>query len=49
MKNLVTSHTLTFRWINGQCFEFRFSNGKTLLTDPWFDLKEGPLAGQMSP
>ena len=49
MKNLVTSHTLTFRWINGQCFEFRFSNGKTLLTDPWFDLKEGPLADKCPP
>lgn len=30
------SHGLRFRWINGQCFEFRFPNGKTLLTDPFF-------------
>jgi hypothetical protein len=36
MKNLETSHTLAFRWINGQCFEFRFSNVKTLLTDLWY-------------
>ena len=36
MNNLVTSTALTFRWLNGQCFEFRFPNGKTLITDPWY-------------
>ena len=30
------SSGLKFRWLNGQSFEFRFSNGKTLITDPWF-------------
>lgn len=49
MQNLVTAHTLTFRWINGQCFEFRFSNGKTLLTDPWYHLESGPLADKCPP
>ena len=32
------SHGLKLRWINGQCFEFKLSNGKTLLTDPWYSL-----------
>ncbi|WP_276951063.1 MBL fold metallo-hydrolase [Enterocloster lavalensis] len=36
MKNLITSAGLKFRWINGQCFEFLFPNGKVLITDPWF-------------
>lgn len=49
MKNLVTAHTLAFRWINGQCFEFRFSNGKTLLTDPWYHQQSGPLANKCPP
>lgn len=30
------SSGLKFRWLNGQSFEFQFSNGKTLITDPWF-------------
>ena len=34
------THGLKFRWINAQCFEFQFSNGKTLLTDPYFDVPE---------
>ena len=36
------SHGLQIRWINGQCFEFKFSNGKTLLTDPWYSLNNHP-------
>ena len=33
MANTISSG-LKFRWLNGQSFEFRFSNGKTLITDP---------------
>lgn len=47
MKNqLVVSSGLKLRWINGQCFEFKFLNGKTLLTDPWYSWDEPnhPLA-----
>ena len=35
MANTVSSG-LKFRWLNGQSFEFKFSNGVTLITDPWF-------------
>ena len=41
-----TSTALRFRWINAQCFEFRFPNGKTLLTDPFFDF---PVNDEKSP
>lgn len=41
MNNLVNSTALKFRWINGQCFEFKLNNGVTLLTDPWFHMEEG--------
>jgi L-ascorbate metabolism protein UlaG (beta-lactamase superfamily) len=41
MSNLVTSQAFQFRWINGQCFEFKFNNGTTLLTDPWFHMEQG--------
>lgn len=40
MGNLVNSTALKFRWINGQCFEFKMNNGVTLLTDPWFHTDE---------
>ncbi len=33
----VSTRAMRFRWINAQCFEFVMSNGKTLLTDPYFD------------
>ena len=36
MSILASSKAFKFRWINGQCFEFKLNNGKTLLTDPWF-------------
>lgn len=36
MQQSTGSAALKFRWINGQCFEFRFPNGKTLITDPWY-------------
>lgn len=49
MKTLTVAHTLAFRWINGQCFEFRFSNGKTLVTDPWYHQEAGPLAHKCPP
>lgn len=35
MGNTISSG-LKFRWLNGQSFAFRFPNGKTLITDPWF-------------
>ena len=41
MKNLINSIAFRFRWINGQCFEFKFNNGVTLLTDPWYHVDEG--------
>ncbi|MBQ9047316.1 MAG: MBL fold metallo-hydrolase [Solobacterium sp.] len=37
MSDLAVSSALEFRWINGQCFEFKFNNGKTLITDPWYN------------
>ncbi len=45
-KQLAVSNGLKLRWINGQCFEFKFSNGKNLLTDPWYswDDPNHPLA-----
>ena len=36
MGYLAVSKAFRFRWINGQCFEFQFNNGKKLLTDPWY-------------
>lgn len=47
---LAVSNGLKLRWINGQCFEFQFSNGKTLLTDPWYSWpdQESPL-GRVCP
>lgn len=44
MTVLASSKGLRFRWINGQCFEFRFPNGKTLLTDPWYTKGETKYA-----
>ena len=39
MGNIVASTSgLKFRWINGQGFEFRMPNGRTLLTDPFYDM-----------
>jgi len=34
---LCATQNFRFRWINGQCFEFVFPNGKVLLSDPYFD------------
>lgn len=39
---VLSSHGLRFRWINAQCFEFRLPNGKTLLTDPFYDFPYTP-------
>ena len=36
MNILASSSVFRFRWINGQCFEFRLPNGKYLITDPWY-------------
>lgn len=48
MSQLASSSAVRFRWINGQCFEFRFPNGKTLITDPWYT-GGGPLARMCPP
>lgn len=34
---LCSTQAFKFRWINAQCFEFVFPNGKVLLSDPFFD------------
>ncbi len=50
MANLATSHAMEFRWINGQCFEFKLNNGVTILTDPWFHGKgNNQMLSEMSP
>ncbi len=50
MSNLVNSTALKFRWINGQCFEFKLNNGVTLLTDPWFHVEGNePMLSEMCP
>lgn len=36
MADGTVSKAFSFRWINGQCFQFRFNNGISLLTDPWY-------------
>lgn len=48
MKQIASSTGLKFRWLNGQCFEFKFSNGKTLITDPWYK-GGGELASRCLP
>ena len=48
MSTLASSRALKFRWINGQCFEFKLNNGKTLITDPWYQ-GGGELAGKCLP
>lgn len=48
MARLASSSAVRFRWINGQCFEFRFPNGKTLITDPWYRC-EGPMGDKCPP
>ena len=41
MEKIVASTCgLKFRWINGQGFEFRMPNGRTLLTDPFYDMPQ---------
>ena len=45
---MISSSALKFRWINGQCFEFQFPNGKTLITDPWYQC-EGPMGAKCPP
>ncbi len=45
---MIGTESVSFRWINCQCFEIRLPNGKTILTDPCYDFKENPevpLAG----
>lgn len=40
MGQTTISKALEFRWINGQCFEFKLPNGVTILTDPWYSKDE---------
>ena len=47
MKNFYQSSAFRFRWLNGQSFEFRLNNGKTIITDPWFNGNE--LLGRVCP
>ena len=49
MSTISVSHALRFRWINGQCFEFQFPNGKALLTDPWYSSKRNSPMTKMLP
>ncbi len=50
MGNLINSTAFKFRWINGQCFEFKLNNGVTLLTDPWYHMEEGDgMLSEMCP
>lgn len=39
---ILSSETISLRWINCQCFEIRLPNGKTLITDPCYDYPENP-------
>lgn len=39
---LMEAESLSFRWINCQCFEIKLPNGKTIVTDPCYDYKENP-------
>lgn len=41
---LMSAESVSFRWINCQCFEIKLPNGKTILTDPCYDYKENPDA-----
>ena len=47
MSYLASSKAFRFRWINGQCFEFQFNNGKTLLTDPWYQSDEPGILSEV--
>ena len=37
-----SQNVLEFRWIHGQCFQFRLPDGKVLMTDPF--LPQNPRA-----
>ena len=47
MGYIAQSKAFRFRWINGQCFEFQFNNGKTLLTDPWYQSDEPGILSEV--
>ncbi len=42
MTMMMENDSVSFRWINCQCFEFRLPNGKTIITDPCYDYPENP-------
>ncbi len=45
MKDLLRqAESVSFRWINCQCFEIKLPNGKTIVTDPCYDYKKNPDA-----
>ncbi len=41
---LMQAESVSFRWINCQCFEIKLPNGKTIVTDPCYDYKKNPDA-----
>lgn len=41
---LMQAESVSFRWINCQCFEIKLPNGKTTVTDPCYDYKKNPDA-----
>lgn len=41
---LMQAESVSFRWINCQCFEIKLPNSKTIVTDPCYDYKKNPDA-----
>lgn len=39
---MMSTESISFRWINCQCFEIRLPGGKTILTDPCYDYEADP-------
>ena len=48
-KQVLLSHGISFRWLNSQCVEFRFPNGKYLLTDPFYFVDAGEKQEEIAP
>ncbi|RGY98097.1 MBL fold metallo-hydrolase [Clostridium sp. AM58-1XD] len=40
-KQVLSSHGISFRWLNAQCIEFRLPGGRHLLTDPYYWVDAG--------
>lgn len=45
--SILSSSCVSMRWINTQCFEIKLPDGKTLITDPFFEKPISPMASQM--